>query len=118
MKCSISAYNQRETGEKRPLGRDPDRSWCHLHTSVKHFWAQSMAPWLSAAAYECAAAQSWDLWQISSLSFFFVGVHVCNQYVNTGCGALSFTLREECRLRLFENRIMRQTFGSKRNVNG
>ena len=23
-----------------PLGRDLDRSWCHLHTSVKLFWRQ------------------------------------------------------------------------------
>ena len=32
---SSLAYNRRETWVKRPLGRDPDRSWCHLHTSVK-----------------------------------------------------------------------------------
>ena len=23
----------RETWDKRPLGRDPDRSWCHRHTT-------------------------------------------------------------------------------------
>ena len=28
----------RETLDKRPLGRDPDRSWCHLHTTVNHSW--------------------------------------------------------------------------------
>ena len=29
----VLAYNQHETLDKRPFGRDPDRSWCHLHTS-------------------------------------------------------------------------------------
>ena len=28
------------------------------------------------------------------------------------------TLREECRLRVFENRILRRIFGSKRDENG
>ena len=36
-KVSDLAYNQRETQEKQQLGRDPDRSWCHHHTSVKLF---------------------------------------------------------------------------------
>ena len=54
------AFNQRETWVNRPLGRDPDRSWCHLHTSVKLFWSQTIALWTSTAAYECAAAQSMD----------------------------------------------------------
>ena len=35
----------RETRDKRSLGRDPDRSWCHRHTSVKVSWSQSMGPW-------------------------------------------------------------------------
>ena len=30
----------------------------------------------------------------------------------------SLTLREECRLRVFENRILRRTFGPKRDENG
>ena len=30
----------------------------------------------------------------------------------------SFTLREECRLRVFENRILRRIFGPKRDENG
>ena len=29
------AYNRCETEDKRPLGRDPDSSWCHFHTSLK-----------------------------------------------------------------------------------
>ena len=35
-----------------------------------------------------------------------------------GCEALSLTLREECRLRIFKNRILRQIFGLKRDENG
>ena len=35
VESSSVAYNRRETRYKRPLGWDPDRSWCHLHTSVK-----------------------------------------------------------------------------------
>jgi hypothetical protein len=30
-----------------------------------------------------------------------------------GCGTWSLTLREECRLRVFENRVLRRIFGSK-----
>ena len=39
------AYNRYETQDKRPLGRDPERSWCHCHTNVKLFWSQPVAPW-------------------------------------------------------------------------
>ena len=35
-----------------------------------------------------------------------------------GCEAWSLTLREECSLRVFENRITRRIFGSKRDENG
>ena len=35
-----------------------------------------------------------------------------------GCEAWSLTLREERRLREFENRILRQIFGANRNENG
>ena len=34
------------------------------------------------------------------------------------CETWSLTLREECRLRVFENRILRQIFGPKRDDNG
>ena len=37
VRTSSLAYNRCETRDKRPLGRDPDRSWSHLHTSVKLF---------------------------------------------------------------------------------
>ena len=32
-----------------------------------------------------------------------------------GCESWSLTLREECRLRAFENRVLRRIFGSKRD---
>ena len=35
-----------------------------------------------------------------------------------GCETWSITLREECRLRVFENRIMKRIFGPKRAENG
>ena len=35
-----------------------------------------------------------------------------------GCETWSLTLREECRLRVFENRIPRRIFGLKRGDNG
>ena len=35
-----------------------------------------------------------------------------------GCETWSLTLREESRLRVFENRILRQIFGPKRDENG
>ena len=36
-----------------------------------------------------------------------------------GCATWSLTLREECRLRVFENRVLRRIFGPKRdNVTG
>ena len=34
------------------------------------------------------------------------------------CETWSLTLREECRIRLFENRILRPIFGPKRDTNG
>ena len=35
-----------------------------------------------------------------------------------GCETWSLTLREECRLRVFENLILRRIFGPKRDENG
>ena len=35
-----------------------------------------------------------------------------------GCETWSLTLREDSRLRVFENRILRRIFGPKRDVNG
>jgi hypothetical protein len=38
-----------------------------------------------------------------------------NNNVLYGCETWSLKLREECRLRVFENNILRKVFGSKRN---
>jgi len=35
-------------------------------------------------------------------------------FVLYGCETWSHTLREECRLRVFENRVLRRMFGPKR----
>ena len=44
LKSSSLAYNLGETRDKRLLGRNPDRSRCYLHTILKLFWLQPMAP--------------------------------------------------------------------------
>ena len=36
----------------------------------------------------------------------------------SGCEAWSLTLREERRLRVFKNRVLRRIFGPKRDANG
>ena len=36
--------------DKRPLGKDPDRSWCYCN-SEKLFWSQLMAPLTLEASY-------------------------------------------------------------------
>ena len=38
--------------------------------------------------------------------------------VSYGCETWSLTLREECRLRIFENRVLRRIFGPKKDVTG
>ena len=35
-----------------------------------------------------------------------------------GCEAWTLALEEECRLRVYENRILRRIYGPKRNENG
>ena len=37
--------DRRDTRDKWPLARNPDRSWWNTHTSLKLFWLQPMAPW-------------------------------------------------------------------------
>jgi hypothetical protein len=41
--------------------------------------------------------------------------HIILPVVLYGCETWSLTLREECRLRLFENRVLRRIFGPKRD---
>ena len=42
-----------EIWDKQLLSREPDRSWCHCHTTsiIKFFWSQPIAPWALTAAY-------------------------------------------------------------------
>ena len=53
-KVKSSRRRLHETRDKRPLGRESDRSWCHRNTTstIKLFWSQLMSPWVSAASYE------------------------------------------------------------------
>ena len=46
-KFSTKPTTDVKLGISGPLGRDPYRSWCHLHTSVKLFWSQLMDSWTS-----------------------------------------------------------------------
>ena len=75
MKSSSLPYNRRETRDKRPLSRESERSWCHRHTTsvIKLFWSQPKAPWTSAVAYECAAAQFMDSWGASKKDLYCCG---------------------------------------------
>ena len=43
---------------------------------------------------------------------------IISSVVFYGCETWFLTLREECRLRIFENRILRRIFGPKRGQNG
>ena len=78
-------------------------------------------------------------WNFNTLSWFFHSCYVCNchsliilfwhcwkSYLTQGmfffflpfCEAWSFTLREEQRLRVFENKILRRIFEPKGDSNG
>ena len=61
VKISSFVYNLRETREKRPLDRDPDRGWCDRH-KCKTFLVAAHDSMEIKAAYKCAAAQSMDPW--------------------------------------------------------
>ena len=61
------ANNWCDTEDKRPYGRDPDRSWCHHHTGVKPFRLQSMDSWTAIKkAYPTMAVTPVPL-QVSTL---------------------------------------------------
>ena len=70
------------------LCRDPDRSWCHRHTTskIKLFWSQPMPLWASAAAW---VPTQWPL----VLSFTSVMAQVENfsscLHRNTNCQNVS-----------------------------
>ena len=58
------AYNRCETQDRQPLGRDPHRSWCHHHTSVKLFDCSPWIHWLSCSTLVCCHWCPWShgLW--------------------------------------------------------
>ena len=56
------AHNWLETRDKRPLGRAPDRSWCHRHTSVKLSWSQPMDPGIERQHTLCCRRCPWNHW--------------------------------------------------------
>ena len=59
----------RETRNKRLLGRDPDRSWCHRHTCVKLYfpWSQSMNPWTELQHTRMLPPMSMESWAAMSM---------------------------------------------------
>ena len=59
VKSSSLTYNRRETRDKRPLGRNPDRSWGHRHISVKFF---GRIPWLHGHRRQNTSVMSLSPW--------------------------------------------------------
>jgi hypothetical protein len=55
----------------------------------------------------CVSASSCSVFQLVLLKLFLVVLY--------GCETLSLTLREEHRLRVFENRVLMRIFGPKRD---
>ena len=61
---------------------------------------------------------NWDLLIISFTNCIFLSHTLCLRYgivIFYGCGTWSLTLREERRLRVFENRVLRTVFRPKRD---
>ena len=58
------AYNRRETQDKRQLGRDPDRSWCHHHSMINLSWVQPMPSWTTGSILIFCRRGPWNngLW--------------------------------------------------------
>jgi hypothetical protein len=49
------------------------------------------------------------------IRFFYFSTGICASYINFGVFSVSLTLREEYRLRVCENRVLRRIFGPKRD---
>ena len=65
-KVSDLAYNRRETRDKGLLGRDPDRSRCHLHTSLKLFLVAARGSMEICGSIRLWSAVCWGLLQSQS----------------------------------------------------
>ena len=61
-KVKNSRPSLRETRDKRPLARNPDRSWCHRRTSVKFSWSQPMDPWTELQHTHMLPPMSMEPW--------------------------------------------------------
>ena len=61
-KVKSSRPSLRDTRDKRPLGRDPDRSWCHCYVSAKLSWSQAMHPWTERQHTHMLLLMSMDPW--------------------------------------------------------
>ena len=53
-------YNRRETRDKRPLGRNQDRSWCHCHTIVSFLGCSPWIHGLSSSTLICSGRCPWS----------------------------------------------------------
>ena len=67
-------------------------------------------------AGDSARAESLVVNQVCS--FITILLHVFLKYNIASCALWSLTLREECRLRVFQNRILRRILGPKSEANG
>ena len=56
------ANNRRETRDKRPLVRHPDKSWCHRHTIVSFLGLSTWIHELSGSTLVCCCRCLWSQW--------------------------------------------------------
>ena len=68
------AYNRHNTQDKRLLGRDLDRSWCHRYTSVKLSWSHPMDPWTEWQHTHMLPPMSWVSHQSQARQAIFNGI--------------------------------------------
>ena len=64
-------YNRCKTRGKWPLGKEPDRSWCHRHTPMKISWSQPMDPWTERQHTRMLQPMCMEPWALSLSLFFF-----------------------------------------------
>ena len=56
--------------------------------------------------------------QNSAARTIITGVEIILSFVLYGCETWTLTLKEECKLRVFEDKFLRRIFGHKRDANG
>ena len=62
-----------ETRDKRRLGREPDRNWCHCHTCVKLIWLHPMDPWTEWGHTHMLLLMSMGQWAVTKKALHFCG---------------------------------------------